>query len=230
VAPASAPTRQQPGEHGSLRGAELDGSWDVNARGQVHPTRSLRRRFDQLLTLQGEANLDELTRFIRLDVTEQSGPAAASAVLVLWQQYLALRREAASVTGTFEGRESIQAALDQQRSLRRRMLGDEMATAFFADDEQRAQAALSHAPASAASGTWIDRSELTVDALERLQRHEMAMALWHQRIAQLRQLDAELIAAGWQQADRQAELQKAITESFDPHEAVRAKALLHLAP
>src|SRR5262249_20051412 len=79
--PASAPFERWVQARSSLRGADLDGAWDVDARGQLHPTLALRRRFDQLLTLRGETSLDEIERYIETEVRELVGTEGAQHVL-----------------------------------------------------------------------------------------------------------------------------------------------------
>ena len=99
---APTPAAEQPGlrdpaafgrwleEHSSLRGVELDGSWDVDGQGRLRPTLALRRRFDQLLTLAGEARVEEIGAYIEHEVRDLVGAPGAAAVLDAWQRYLAL--------------------------------------------------------------------------------------------------------------------------------------------
>ena len=44
----------------SLDGTEIDGAIELDANGQLKPTHSLRRLFDQVLTLMGERSIDEI--------------------------------------------------------------------------------------------------------------------------------------------------------------------------
>ncbi len=162
-------------EGSSLRGAELDGDWGLDAPGRVEPRRALRRRFDQLLTLQGEASLDELTRLVRGGVQAaavRQGLDAATAqtrtdeVLAVWQRYLALQGQAYQHTVRPSDPSTWAAALAERQQARRAHLGPAWAAAFYAEEEAALTAALREAEqAATATGTSMAaRSAGTVPA------------------------------------------------------------------
>jgi lipase chaperone LimK len=219
----------------SLRGTQLDGAWDVDNQGTLHPTIALRRRFDQLLTLAGEAKVDEITAFIEHEVTGQHGAAAARAVLDAWQRYVALQRHVFSDRIDPADRGSMQRAFAERQRVRRDILGFDLANAFFGDEEARAEAQLTAPPGSPPATdvrtAQIDRSALDPAALARLQQADAAWADWQRRLA-----DAKQRIAALQSAPELSDLQKReavdrlIAQQFDTHEAVRVRALLHLPP
>ncbi|MFZ5543068.1 MAG: hypothetical protein ACOZJZ_05890 [Pseudomonadota bacterium] len=219
-------------QQSSLRGAELDGSWDVDGQGRFHPTVALRRRFDQLLTLAGETRLERITAFIEHDVRELVGADGALAVLDAWQRYLELQRYAwrTGVQGT--DRAALAAALAERQQVRRRILGPALAQAFFADDEAQLQDLIrSPAAPPEAQTTAIDRNKLEPDALARLQAEEAAWADWQRRLdAARREIEALRAAPHLSAAQRDDAIARLIAQRFDAREAVRVRALLHLAP
>ena len=77
------------GAHSSLRGADLDGAWDVDAQGRLRPTIALRRRFDQLLGLLGEATLEQIGASPRRIYRKRS---AARPSIACWRASMPARR------------------------------------------------------------------------------------------------------------------------------------------
>lgn len=217
----------------SLRGTELDGSWDVDGQGRLHPTIALRRRFDQLLTLAGEASIDEITAFIEHDVRELVGPAGAAAVLDAWQRYVALQRYAFHTPVRIGDRSSFAAALAERQPVRRRILGEQMAEAFFADEDAQLQTLINSdsTPVDGALTTRIDPATLSADARARLQAEDAAWADWQRRLEAARRDIAALQAAPQlSPLQRDEAIARLIAQRFDVHEAVRVRALLHLPP
>lgn len=245
LAPASGPQGSSPrspeafgrwlASQSSLRGTELDGSWDIDGQGVLHPTIALRRRFDHLLTLAGEAKVEEMTGFIGQQVRELGGPAAANAVLDAWQRYLALQRHAYQTRLNPRDRQSLMNAMAERQQVRRQVLGPELAAAFFSEDEAQLQALLQRAPGAAAPelrvlGTRIDRSTLDAAALARLQKEEAAWADWQRRLALARrQVDGLKAAPELSAPQRQQAIEQVLAGLFDAKEAVRARALLQLS-
>ncbi|MED5621315.1 lipase chaperone [Ideonella sp. BN130291] len=224
-------------EQSSLRGmAELDGSWDVDGQGRFQPTLALRRRFDQLLTLAGEAPVDEITAYIEHEVRDLVGAPGAAAVLDAWQRYLALQRTPLRTAANSKDRQAWLAALAEREQLRQRILGPQLTEAFFAEEQAQLQALLQAAPRDAAAvppvhSTRIDRTRLDPAALARLQQEDAAWADWRRRLA-LAQREARALQAAPELSDlqRQQALERLITQQFDAQEAVRVRALLQLSP
>jgi lipase chaperone LimK len=219
-------------EHSSLRGADLDGSWDVDGQGNFKPTIALRRRFDQLLTLSGETPIEQITAFIEHDVRELVGADAAAAVLDAWRRYLELQRYAWRTGVQLNDRSSLAAALAERQQVRRRILGVELAQAFYAEDEAQLQALIQSQPSPAPEQTLrIDRSRLDAAALARVQAEDAAWADWQRRLeAARREVQALQTAPELSALQRDEAIARLIAQRFDAKEAVRVRALLHLPP
>ncbi len=217
-------------EHSSLRGVELDGAWEARADGQLQPTIALRRRFDQLLSLLGEATLDELHGFIAYDVENLAGPEAAQRVLDVWQRYVMLQQHAFRSHPDMRDRRTWAAALAERQQVRRQLLGADVAAAFYADDEQQLQALIQgQPPVAPAPLQAVNRAQLAPDALERLRKEEAAWADWERRLADARR---ELAALNGQAQlsplQRGEAMDRFIAQRFDSGEATRVRALLQL--
>ena len=116
----------------------------------------------QLLSLLGEASLDELTAFIGHDVEDLAGPAAAQQVLDVWQRYVALQRHAFQQQADPRDRRSLLPALAERQQVRRQLLGAAVASAFYADEEAQLQALLQGtAPTAPTVRPNIDRASLS---------------------------------------------------------------------
>jgi lipase chaperone LimK len=225
-------------DQSSLRGtAELDGSWDVDGQGRLHPTMALRRRFDQLLTLAGETPVDEITAYIEHDVRELVGAPGAAAVLDAWHRYVELQRTPFKSPPDRRDRQAMLAHLGEREQLRQRVLGPALAHAFFAEDHAQLQALLQTTPRDAAAvlpqvhSTRIDRTRLDPAALARLRQEDAAWADWQRRLA-LAQREARALQAAPELSElqRQQAVERLIAQQFDAQEAVRARALLQLQP
>lgn len=220
-------------EESSLRGTELDGAWDVDVQGRFTPTIALRRRFDQLLTLVGEATAEEIGGFIAREVRDWGGPAAEAQVMDAWRRYLALQRHSFRQPVRLGDRETLLAALAERQQVRRQILGDALSRAFFAQDEAALQAMLQGQGDGAAAddATLIDRRQLDEAALHRLQQEDAAWADWQRRLDAARlELQALRAAPQWSDAQRQEAIERLLSERFTPREAVRVRALLQLPP
>lgn len=219
-------------EQSSLRGVVLDGAWDIDADGRLQATVALRRRFDQLLTLVGEASVEEISAYIEHDVREMAGANAVPPVMALWRRYLELQHHAFATNADMRDRATWAAALAERQQVRRRLLGDAVAAAFFADDEAQLQAALATSPPPAGVAySPIDRTTLSPQAAERLRQEEVAWADWELRMAEAQREYTALQARTELSAPQRAEaMERLIVKRFDSSEAVRVRALLRLPP
>jgi hypothetical protein len=222
-------------QRSSLRGAELDGDWSrLDAHGQLVPALALRRRFDQLLTLQGEASIEQLQGFMADDVRALHGPAHAEQVLALWHRYLELLRYRFSSQIVPADRHSWAAALAERQPVRQRLLGVGWAKAFYEDEEAAMRRAGQGLPAlSAASGpvvilpSGLDASTLDAAARERLAAEQAAWAEWERRLALARQQWQRLQnAPELSEVQRHDEFERWLPTQFDAAQARRVRALV----
>jgi lipase chaperone LimK len=232
---ASAPRSPEDFEHwleekSSLRGVSLDGAWDIDSEGRLKPTMALRRRFDQLLTLVGEATLDEIAAYVDHDVTALAGPAAAQQVLDVWRRYVELQKHAFNLQVDMRDRNTWAPAQAERQDVRRRLLGEPVARAFYAEEDTMLQAVLAAPPAATVSFQSIDKSTLPPDAAERLRQEEVAWADWERRLADAKREQAALQShEEMSQAQRDEALNRYVAQRFKADELVRVRALLQAA-
>jgi lipase chaperone LimK len=120
-------------ERSSLRGTEIDGGVSLDANGDVLPDLKLRRLFDYHLSLIGERDLSQIRQLLAAQLTGRYGPRQTQAVLTYFDRYAGyLQRLAESRLGQSN---DPQERLTKVAALRRQMLGETMAAAFFAEEE-----------------------------------------------------------------------------------------------
>lgn len=127
--------------HSSLQGAELDGDWgSLDANGRLTPGRSIRYRFDQLLTLQGEVELNDLSGYVEAASRKSLGGPGGAQLADLWEKYIALlkREYRHELNATQPG--GWAAALQERKLARREAFGPEWAEQFFGDEEREFEA------------------------------------------------------------------------------------------
>jgi lipase chaperone LimK len=214
----------------ALRGTALDGDWGVDSAGRLQPSLALRRRFDHLLQLLGQAPLDAITAHLRGLAEQDLAAPQADAVLQVWQRYLGLLQAPVLTVARPDQPETLGPALAEHQQLRRQWLGPAWAQAFYGEEEAALQAWLARAGGPPDElPPWIDRSALDAQALQRLAQEEALQARWQQRLAQARAEMARLAAAPELSAPQRAQAQaRWLAEQFSPAEQLRVRALLGL--
>lgn len=146
----------------SLRGTEVDGGVSFDANGRVVLESGLRRLFDYYLSLIGERDPSQIRQLLADHLLGRYDAHQAQSVLVYFDRYVAYQQRLAEtqIGGAVDPQERLAKAM----ALRRELLGDEMATAFFAEEEALAVLTLKRmAIASDASLTADRKSELLAE-------------------------------------------------------------------
>jgi lipase chaperone LimK len=216
-------------ERSALRGTALDGGWGLDAQGQVRPSLALRRRFDHLLQLQGQAPLPRLSAWLAQQARQELSEADVQQVMSVWQAYLGLLASAGPVPRPDDG-PALAAALDTEAQRRRAWLGLAWAEAFFGEDEAAWRQRQAHGPAPAEP--LIDRGRLSPEAAQRLAEEEAEQARWTRRLAEARaELQRLRQAPELSAPQRDEAIARWLDERFAPGgERLRARALLGLPP
>lgn len=231
-------------DRGSLRESELDGDWGRWVDGQLQPSRSLRQRFDYLLTSLGEADPAQLRHWIEQDVTAHKSAAAARQVLAVWDRYIALQQHRFRHAPNVSDPTTWAAALAERSQVRQQLLGRDWAQAFYADEEatfaqhieQRKQGRIEIDPSAllvANANTNADQlhtqrvQQLGADAAERLRTEDQAWADWERRLSAAQQTLNTLAAAPHLSAPQRQQAQEDhLAQHFSGSELQRARALL----
>ena len=239
-------------ESGSLRGSDLDGDWghwvvDGAGNKQLRPSLSLRRRFDYLLTALGEVTPQDLRQWMEQEVGVELGSGAAQQVLAVWDGYVTLQQTSFKTQVNPNDAASWQSSLAERASVRRQILGEDWAKAFYADEEhafvafteQRAGGAAAPVDAKMALlrpvSSAVDSEQLLAqrvqqlgaEGAERLRLEEAQWADWERRLAAARVRLREMAAAPELSALQRGQAQAAyLAENFSGSELVRVRALL----
>jgi lipase chaperone LimK len=233
---------------GSLRGAELDGSWGRWVGGELRPDAALRDRFDQLLTTVGEVSTDELRAFVAWRAQRDTSREQALAVLALWDRYLALQQVRYAEALDLAQPALWPRVLQAHQLARREHLGPAWADAFYGEEEQRFRELIATrnqaVPASAATGTDAlgPNAELPAgvlhqlrvatygrEAAERLRAEDQAQAAWQTRLDTARATVTRLRQAPELSGpQREQAVAQWLTQNFSETEQIRVRALLGL--
>lgn len=118
----------------SLRETEPDGAVTLAADGSLRYDRALRRLFDYWLSLVGEIDHAGIRALVEAWLTERHPPRVVAQALDAYDRYLRYLAEVDRV-GASVGRADPARRLALLKQLRRQVLGAELATAFFAEQE-----------------------------------------------------------------------------------------------
>lgn len=139
----------------SLQGAEADGAVGWNPDGTLRLDRGLRRRFDFLLAGLGELTLAQVRARLERDVASVAPADRAARVMEAFDRYVAYLGGVGQLRG---GQGSLgESRLSELHALRVRVLGPQMARAFFEEDEQAAERTIDRQ-------ALLTRSDLSEDA------------------------------------------------------------------
>jgi lipase chaperone LimK len=144
--PAADPTIASiAGRPKSLRGTRIDGDLELDPLGRFKATVNARRLFDYHLTASGEASLDAIRARIVAVIERRLPPEAARDAVDLLDRYLLYRERARQIAAADPGDDDAHARFATIWALRREVLGNADAEAFFAEEEAYDRVALERA-------------------------------------------------------------------------------------
>lgn len=106
----------------------------LDAEGNLQRNRELRDIFDYFLSLSGEQRDEDIHQLIETYLAQHLPPHAVMQAMQTLVQYQTLNQRLTTLSQTMEG-DDLQAKLEQLASLRREILGEALATAFFGEEE-----------------------------------------------------------------------------------------------
>lgn len=119
----------------SFKGSKPDGDCVVDGAGRLKPDIELRRRFDYYLRDQSEVTIPEIRALLAADGCPGKSPEAVSQMLEVWDKYGRLKNFAYQHTAVGANPFTWGAAFEEHKTVRRQILGQAWADAFFADEE-----------------------------------------------------------------------------------------------
>lgn len=244
-----AQVRERLFKQGSFQGTEPDGDCVVDAQGRLQPDLALRRRFEYYLLAQGEVTLAEIRSLIAEDACAGRSPDVVAEMLAVFDKYWQLRTYTPRHAFNTNERSTWMPAFEEQKAVRRQMLGPQWADAFFRDDEayflnfidqvdgkaptqaEQYGPVPQMGPGKDPAAVFEERKKrYGEDAARRLSRADDDWAAWEKRFAGA-QAEWERIgnAAELSPPQRKAAMDRYVAEHFkSDEEQRRVRALLNL--
>jgi len=251
VAPQSALTPDQVRtklfKEGSFAGTEPAGEWCV-ASAKLSPCTELRKRFEYYILGLGEVAIDDIKTLVADEARRAHGEKLAGDIMAIWDKYWQLRTYAWRNKFEQADRATWMPVFEEQRTVRRQILGADWAKAFFDEDEQNfkqyyaqlesglppppdpGEAVPQMAPGKDPAAVHAERvARYGQVAADRLAKADEEWADWERRLAGARShWEGLKNAANLSDAQRKQEMQAYVSSNFKPDEHVRVSALLHL--
>ena len=231
---------------GTLQGTEAAGEWCVTASHQLQPCQGLRSRFEYYLLGLGQVSIDDIRLLIKDDARHLHGDKLADEIMALFDKYWKIRTYEWTNHFTQSDRGSWMPVFEEQKSVRRQILGRPWAEAFFGEDEKHFQASFaqleSGQPVAADPGEPVPqmapgkdpaavRAERVTrygeEAADRLSKVDAEWAEWDRRVnaarAELSRLQA---STNLSEKQRKDEMSNYIAANFQGTELIRIKGLV----
>lgn len=234
-------------KEGSFAGTEPAGDWCVNA-GQLKPCAELRKRFEYYILGLGEVAIGDIRTLVADEAGKANGEAMAKQIMAIWDKYWQLRNHPYRNKFDQSDRSTWMPVFEEQKAIRRELLGAEWAKAFFEQDEatfKQYYAQLESgqppppdpgepvpqmAPGKDPAAVRAERvARYGEAAADRLAKADEEWADWEHRLAGARaEWDKLKAAPNLSEAQRKQDMQAYINANFKPDEHLRVQALLHL--
>jgi lipase chaperone LimK len=220
----------------SLAGTHPDGQWAFDAQGQLRKDFALRQRLDYFLTLLGEQPLHQVRALVQQKARTELPESAVKQLMQLWDRYVQLQQHTFKTSVDLRQPSGWSAALLERQSVRRELLGADVAYAFYAHDERELQSMLARVNSGTGGGASASPETLAssiaplADAPQREAQLQREWKEWDQRIeaarAQIQRLQASPELSSKQ---RQSAVQQLLASQFaEGTERLRAASLLGL--
>lgn len=196
-----APAAGDPLAATSLRGSAADGEVRFAPDGALVLDLALRRYFDYHLSLIGERDPAQIRALLRASLSARFAPAQVERVLAHFDRYVAYL-QAVSQAGIAARQDPAERLAAAQR-LRREMLGDAMAAAFFAEEDARAANALRRFEIARDPALSAEQKRAKLEALARESGDSARSAAMLPELAA--EHDASLVQGELSAAERRAE-------------------------
>ncbi len=203
----SKPTIKKAGfslEQSSLRGTEVDGGISLDANAEVVLDMGMRRLFDYYLSLIGERDLVQIRILLKDQLLTQYNQTNTEKVLQYFDRYTDYLSALAALN--IGGLSKPEERLQQVASLRKKMLGEAMALAFFAEEEALATLTLKRMAIANNKKLSADEKEKLLAELDASENYSARTQADTAALIteQTRQLDASNLTDAQRAAEREA--------------------------
>ena len=231
-----------------LSQTQVAGDWAVDANGVLRPDLALRKRFEHYMLALGTVTPAEIRLLIEDEARKAHGEKTAADIMAIYDKYMAVRSQQPRHRLVLNERDTWEPAFQEQKAIRRQLMGVPWAEAFFKAEEEEfvrfsAQADGTSGPDKAdlnmpvpqmgpgkdASAVHAERVALYGEAAaQRLAQADAEWADWERRLAAAK--------AQWQHlqsspelsdVQRQQGLDQYIEGHFAPDERLRARGLIN---
>lgn len=233
---------------GSFVGTEPAGDWCVNVQQQLEPCEALRQRIEYYLLGLGEVGIADIRALIEDEARKAHGPVLAAQIMALFDKYWQIRTYDWKSHFIQSDRTTWMPVFQEQRSVRRQILGQPWADAFFQEEETHFQAYYAQlesgqaappdsgepvpqmAPGGDPQAVRADRvAKYGEEAADRLAKVDADWGDWDKRLNAARLEQTRLqTAPNLSDLQRQHEMWRYVEDNFKDNERVRVKALLKL--
>lgn len=234
-------------KEGSFAGTEPSGDWCV-ASAKLSPCPDLRKRFEYYILGLGEVSIDDIKALVADEARKAHGEQLANEIMAIWDKYWQVRTYQYRNKFDQSERSTWLAVFDEQKQVRRQILGADWAKAFFDQDEQNFKQYYAQlesgqppppdpgepvpqmAPGKDPAAVQAERvARYGQAAADRLAKVDEEWADWERRLAAARtEWDRLKGAANLSDTQRKQEMQAYVNSHFKPDEHLRVEALLHL--
>jgi lipase chaperone LimK len=232
---------------GSFAGTEPSGDWCV-VSGKLSPCPELRKRFEYYILGLGEVTIEDIKALVADEARRAHGDQAAADIMGIWDKYWQIRTHEWRNKFDQSNRATWLPVFEEQRMVRRQILGDEWAKAFYEQDEQNFKQYYAQlesgqppppdpgepvpqmAPGKDPAAVYAERvARYGQAAADRLTKADDEWADWERRLSAARQEWARLQAASnLSDTQRKQDMTTYINSHFKSDEYLRVQALLHL--
>lgn len=188
----------------SLRGTEIDGEVTLDANGSVLLDIGLRRLFDYFLSLVGERDIVQIRAMLKDHLLGKYSPANTNSVLLYFDRYTDYLNALTDLQiGKIAKPED---RLQKVSGLRKKILGAEMALAFFAEEEALAALTLKRMAIAEDKNWSADEKARLLAELDANQNYSARTEAGTAALIteQTRQLDALKLSDAERAAEREA--------------------------
>jgi len=234
-------------KEGSFQGTEPNGNWCVT-NDKLVACPELRKRFEYYILGLGEVTIADIRNLVEDEARRAHGDELARAIMTIWDKHWQVRTYAWRSVFVQADQSTWRPAFEEQRLVRRQILGEDWAKAFYADDEAKFQQFMAQvesgqppppdpgepvpqmAPGKDPAAVHAERvARYGQAAADRLAKADEEWADWERRLAGARS-EWERLKASGQLSDlqRKQDMDAYINANFKPDEHLRVRALLHL--
>lgn len=242
--------RQKLFTQGSLQGTTPSGEWCVSSDKLLKPCKGLRGRFEYYILGLGESGISigDIRGLIADEARREHGDVLAGQIMGIFDKYWQIRVYDWKNSFVQNDRSTWMPVFEEQRSVRRQILGQAWAEAFFADDEKYFQDYYAQlesgqapppdpgepvpqmAPGKDPSAVRAERvTRYGEDAADRLEKVDAEWAEWDRRLnaarAEWTRIQGMNNLSEQQKSD---EMDRYVNANFQDLERLRVRALLNL--